>query len=805
MGDYTENGALGLTFNSFSYDVPTKQLRLSYTTTSTGATVSLAFKNNVGIFTASSGSGGSSHDPVTLGTATPGLSLAGQVLSYTPPTATTSTTGIVTSGDWNRFNNKEPALGNPSIAGYVLSSTAGGVRSWIPPTTLEGRTGGNFYTGFGTGAVAAANSTGNDIVGIGANALNLDVSGSFNTAVGDYSQSKVVSASYNSSLGYSTLKLNTTGASNTAIGALSLSANTTGSGNTSLGYSTLLLNSTGAWNTALGYSALSNCTLGVNNVGVGSISLINISTGSRNVGLGSNSLASLTTGNDNVGIGMYSLSTNTGGSNNTSIGKDAGFSSVTGSGNIFLGFQSGYYETGSNKLYISNSSVSSPLVYGDFSTNVLKLANTATISSAGIDLPSGSAFTIAGVPVTGSGSSGGEPALGNPSTSGYLLSSTTGGVRTWVPPLGLLARAEATGLYNTVLGYGSIPATTTGTSNTAIGAFTLNYLNTGNNNTAVGTSSLWYNRDGNDNTAVGAVSLNHLNGGSSNTAMGYQALNAVVTGNNNTGIGWKALKASTTSGNTALGYGALSVNTVGTSNTAMGSSALVLNVGGSNNTVMGESTLVVNTSGSSNTAIGQGALPLNQNGSFNTVIGNGAGASTWYGSSNVFLGYNAGYSEMGSNKLYVSNSSTTTPLIWGDFSANTLKVANTLSVSSTGVDLPTGANYRINGVAIGAQTLPLADQTFTGAIDLSNPYYTSYVDYTVTTALAVTVNATKVNGSTAVIVLKGDGVSTHIPTFTGLYKSGSTTFDYSSGTRNVITFVCIGTQVYFSISSVTLQ
>ena len=47
------------------------------------------------------------HSAVTIGTAN-GLSLSGQALSL--GTASTSTTGALTSTDWNTFNNKEPAI-----------------------------------------------------------------------------------------------------------------------------------------------------------------------------------------------------------------------------------------------------------------------------------------------------------------------------------------------------------------------------------------------------------------------------------------------------------------------------------------------------------------------------------------------------------------------------------------------------------------------------------------------------------------------------------------------------------------------
>jgi hypothetical protein len=42
--------------------------------------------------------------------------------------------------------------------------------------------------------------------------------------------------------------------------------------------------------------------------------------------------------------------------------------SSNGSGNVFLGYQAGYNETGSNKLYIANSSTSTPMIYGDFTS-----------------------------------------------------------------------------------------------------------------------------------------------------------------------------------------------------------------------------------------------------------------------------------------------------------------------------------------------------------------------------------------------------------------------------------------------------
>lgn len=68
-------------------------------------------------------------------------------------------------------------------------------------------------------------------------------------------------------------------------------------------------------------------------------------------------------------------------------------------------------------------------------------------------------------------------------------------------------------------------------------------------------------------------------------------------------------------------------------------------------------------------------------------------------------------------------------------------------------------------------TKPAINQTFSGVIDLSNYYYTSYLTYTISSALSITVNSTKINGSSAILVILSDGNSAHIPSFTGMYMA----------------------------------
>jgi len=72
----------------------------------------------------------------------------------------------------------------------------------------------------------------------------------------------------------------------------------------------------------------------------------------------------------------------------------------------------------------------------------------------------------------------------------------------------------------------------------------------------------------------------------------------------------------------------------------------------------------------------------NINGNSNTFIGNSSGNSNTAGSGNVFIGYESGFYETGSNKLYISNNSSSTPLIYGDFQNRQLKINGTLEFTT---------------------------------------------------------------------------------------------------------------------------
>ncbi|MCP4551457.1 MAG: hypothetical protein GY834_05330 [Bacteroidetes bacterium] len=83
-----------------------------------------------------------------------------------------------------------------------------------------------------------------------------------------------------------------------------------------------------------------------------------------------------------------------------------------------------------------------------------------------------------------------------------------------------------------------------------------------------------------------------------------------------------------------------------------------------------------------NVAIGDSALYSNTTGNNNTVLGYEAGKEA-LGLGNIFLGHQAGKDATGDNKLYIDNSDTTAPLIYGDLAADSLHINGHLKVLET--------------------------------------------------------------------------------------------------------------------------
>jgi len=141
------------------------------------------------------------------------------------------------------------------------------------------------------------------------------------------------------------------------------------------------------------------------------------------------------------------------------------------------------------------------------------------------------------------------------------------------------------------------------------------------------------------------------------------------------------------------------LNNTASHNTFLGRSTGEGNTTGDSNTFLGHSAGYNNSTGRAGTYIGRAAGYQN-NGEGNTLIGYFAGYNNTSGDSNIFLGFQAGYYEYGSHKLYIDSSSTSSPLIYGEFDNNVIAFMGTVGVGTKSPAYPmemkkTGTNASI--------------------------------------------------------------------------------------------------------------
>jgi len=100
------------------------------------------------------------------------------------------------------------------------------------------------------------------------------------------------------------------------------------------------------------------------------------------------------------------------------------------------------------------------------------------------------------------------------------------------------------------------------------------------------------------------------------------------------------------------------------------------------NTAIGHDALPVIIGGDYNVAVGEKALQGVANGNGNIGIGYRTGYSLGGADSlNIFIGHQAGYNETSSCRLYIDNSSTSSPLIWGNFIEDSVRINGDLVVT----------------------------------------------------------------------------------------------------------------------------
>lgn len=378
-----------------------------------------------------------------------------------------------------------------------------------------------------------------------------------------------------------------------------------------------------------------------------------------------------TTGFENVAIGAGALETNSTGFYNTAIGRLAGLNNVTGNRNVFLGYGAGYNETGSDKLYIDSSTTASPLIYGDFASNLLRVNGILNVNNA-YNLPTTTGATNQVLQTDGAGNTTwvNASSLAITENDPQVSSITNNTIPKWN---GVTLTDGIITDNGTNIGIGTLTPTDKVhvVGSIKVDGGKLPFVNTG--------ESVFIGENAGQNDDLTA---------NQNVFVGKSAGRNNIFGSENTAVGTNALQTNTIGfSNTAIGSGSLYSNDSGNKNVAVGQNSMYNTTAGVANIGIGDWAMYHNLSGNNNVGVGSGALFFDNLGSNNTALGYRAGFNNT-GSSNLFLGYTAGYNETGSNKLYIDNSNTNTPLIYGDFSTDVLRINGTLNINNA-YNLPT--------------------------------------------------------------------------------------------------------------------
>jgi len=271
-----------------------------------------------------------------------------------PTIGSVSAGGLVDDGDHYYRITFVTATGETELGVVSAAATCGGGNNTVNLTAIpvssdplvtarkvyRGTVGAPYYRCVGT----IANNTATTYTDAAANS-SLPTTGSqnsWNTTAGKFYVNNEL-AGY---LGYS----------NTQFGLSGMKAITTGFDNCGFGWGTLECATSGYNLTAVGVNALAQATVANHVTAVGVHAAQSLVSANHAAAFGVNAMFGKISGDYDTAIGDTALYSNSDGAENTAIGFDTLHSNLHGSRNIALGMQAGYWETGSDKLFIDNRS-----------------------------------------------------------------------------------------------------------------------------------------------------------------------------------------------------------------------------------------------------------------------------------------------------------------------------------------------------------------------------------------------------------------------------------------------------------------
>jgi len=436
-----------------------------------------------------------------------------------------------------------------------------------------------------------------------------------------------LSTNRNTFVGYRAGKSNTTGENNVALGNQALDKVTVGSNNIAIGKQSMFDN-TGSNNIAIGLNASQKNTTGTKNIAIGNNANFNNATGNENLAIGDEAGKGLLTSNisNNIFIGNRS-GKSIQGSDNLAIGRDAlSYGDIVGVRNIAIG-DSSLHDIGSRTDNVAIGYKAGKNLQGYHNTIVGSLAGG---SNSG-DRNSFFGYKAGNKANLGLNNSFFGHSTGEENTTGKFnsyfgaFSGQANQVENLNSFFGYQSGQNNLACCNSFFGASAGNSNTDGGGNTFVGSEAGEGNITGSDNVYVGNAAGKISNSSNS-TVVGVLS-GYANEGENNSFIGYQSGFANTTGENNSYLGYYAgLSNLIGSDNTQVGHMA-GLDNEANDNIFVGSEAARWNKLGANTIAIGNRTAYRDTATTNSIYLGYEAGYVNSqtNRTGNVFIGYRAG------------------------------------------------------------------------------------------------------------------------------------------------------------------------------------